>query len=68
MGEAHDWYLDFVDPKYAPADSDLICVFKVEPSEGISMEEAVGRVASESSNGTWTELTTMKPRIRKLSA
>jgi len=68
MGEAHTWYLDFVDTKYVPAESDLICMFRVEPSEGISMEEAVGRVASESSNGTWTEVTTMRPRIRKLSA
>lgn len=68
MGEAHTWYLDFVNTKYIPAESDLICQFRVEPSEGIPMEEAVGRVASESSNGTWTEVTTMKPRIRKLSA
>ncbi|MGQ9513932.1 MAG: type III ribulose-bisphosphate carboxylase [Thermoproteota archaeon] len=66
--EAHTWYLDFVDMNYAPVPSDLICLFRIEPSEGISMEEAMGRVASESSNGTWTELTTMKPRIRKLSA
>jgi ribulose-bisphosphate carboxylase large chain len=68
MGEAHTWYLDFVDASYSPRDSDLLCMFRVEPSEGISMEEAVGRVASESSNGTWTEVTTMRPRIRRLSA
>jgi len=68
MGEAHTWYLDFVNTNYEPAESDLICAFMVEPSEGMPMEEVVGRVASESSNGTWTEVTTMKPRIRKLSA
>jgi ribulose-bisphosphate carboxylase large chain len=32
------------------------------------MKEAAGRVASESSVGTWTEVTTMRPRIRKLMA
>ena len=32
------------------------------------MDEAAGRVASESSVGTWTEVTTMKPRIRRLMA
>jgi len=67
LGEAHDWYLDFVDMNYRPMESDLICLFRVEPSE-VSMEEALGRVASESSNGTWTEVTTMKPEIRRLSA
>ncbi|MFB0569543.1 MAG: hypothetical protein ACETV0_08035, partial [Nitrososphaeria archaeon] len=36
---------------YRPRESDLICLFRVEPSE-VSMEEALGRVASESSNGT----------------
>jgi ribulose-bisphosphate carboxylase large chain len=40
----------------------------VEPAEGISVEEAAARVASESSNGTWTDLPTMSERIRKLSA
>lgn len=32
------------------------------------MEDAAGRVASESSVGTWTEVTTMKARIRRLMA
>lgn len=32
------------------------------------IKEAVGRVASESSNGTWTELTTLKEHIRKIRA
>jgi len=60
-------YLDFVDLKYKPKETDVICTFYVEP-EGISMEEAAGGVAAESSIGTWTELTTIKPYVEKLAA
>jgi len=61
-------YLDFVDWNYQPSKTDLICLFRVTPAHNISFDEAVGRVASESSNGTWTELTTLKPHIRKIRA
>jgi ribulose-bisphosphate carboxylase large chain len=61
-------YLDFIDFKYKPKKTDLICLFRFEPAPGISVEEAVGRIASESSNGTWTELTTLKEHIRKIRA
>jgi ribulose-bisphosphate carboxylase large chain len=61
-------YLDFVDIKYKPKKSDLICLFRFKPAKGISTEEALGRIASESSNGTWTELTTLKEHIRKIRA
>jgi ribulose-bisphosphate carboxylase large chain len=60
-------YLDFVDAKYKPAETDLICTFYVEP-EGISLKEAAGGVAAESSIGTWTELTTTEPYMAKLAA
>ena len=60
-------YVDFVDLKYKPVESDLVCTFYVEPDE-ISMMEAAGGVAAESSVGTWTELTTVKPYVDKLSA
>jgi ribulose-bisphosphate carboxylase large chain len=63
-----EWYHEFVDPNYTPEPEDLICLFRLEPASGYSIEEAAGRVASESSVGTWTELTTMKPRIRRLMA
>ena len=59
-------YLDFVDLNYKPRNSDLICLFRIEPAKGISLKEAAGMVASESSNGTWTELTTLKEHIRKM--
>jgi len=63
-----EWYHDFVNQAYRPTPDDLLCLFKVEPASGFTIEDAAGRVASESSVGTWTEVTTMKPRIRKLMA
>ena len=60
-------YLDFVDLEYKPAETDVICTFYVE-SEGISLKEAAGGVAAESSIGTWTELTTEKPYVERLAA
>lgn len=60
-------YLDFVDLEYVPQDSDLVCFFRVEPRD-ISMKEAAGAVAAESSVGTWTELTTSKSYVDKLAA
>ncbi len=60
-------YVDFVDLKYQPSETDLICKFYVEP-EGVSLEEAAGAVAAESSVGTWTELTTVKPYVNRLAA
>jgi ribulose-bisphosphate carboxylase large chain len=60
-------YLDFMNLDYKPAETDLICTFNVEPN-GISLKEAAGGVAAESSIGTWTELTTTKPYMAKLAA
>jgi ribulose-bisphosphate carboxylase large chain len=60
-------YLDFVDLDYEPKEAELLCTFQVEP-EGLSLKEAAGSVAAESSVGTWTELTTEKPYIKRLAA
>jgi ribulose-bisphosphate carboxylase large chain len=60
-------YLDFVDLTYKSNETDLICTFYVEP-EGISLKEAAGGVAAESSIGTWTELTTEQPYVKRLAA
>lgn len=60
-------YLDFVDLTYQPKETDLLCTFHVEP-EGITLTEAAGGVAAESSVGTWTELTTEMPYIKRLAA
>ena len=60
-------YLDFINLEYLPKSSDLLCSFYVEP-KGISLKEAAGGVAAESSVGTWTELTTEQPYMRDLAA
>jgi ribulose-bisphosphate carboxylase large chain len=60
-------YVDFVDLNYKPKDTDVVCTFYVEP-EGTNINEAAGGVAAESSIGTWTELTTVKPYVEKLAA
>jgi ribulose-bisphosphate carboxylase large chain len=60
-------YVDYVDLDYTPLDTDVLCTFVVEP-EGVSMKEAAGAVAAESSIGTWTELRTVKPYVEKLGA
>ncbi|MFC4245888.1 type III ribulose-bisphosphate carboxylase [Natribaculum luteum] len=49
-------YDDFLDLEYEPSETELVCEFTVEPGEGMSMESAASRVASESSNGTWAAL------------
>jgi len=60
-------YVDYVDLKYAPKETDVVCVLYVEP-KGVNMREAAGGVAAESSIGTWTELTTVKPYVERLAA
>jgi ribulose-bisphosphate carboxylase large chain len=49
-------YEDFLDLSYEPSDTDLVCVFHVEPADDMDMAAVASRVASESSNGTWAEL------------
>ena len=68
MPKKIEWYLEFVDYDYKPSKTDLIVTFYVEPAEGLSFEEVAGRVASESSVGTWTTLAELPERIKSLMA
>jgi ribulose-bisphosphate carboxylase large chain len=63
-----DWYSEFVDLTYEPVQDDLVCLFFFEPAADISREEAAGRIASESSTGTWTTLHALPPRMKDLRA
>lgn len=63
-----DWYQDFVDLKYKPSKTDVVCLFRFEPSHNISRIEAAGRIASESSAGTWTTLTSLPRMMEKVMA
>ena len=56
-----------MDLTYKPKETDLVCTFYVEP-DGLSLKEAAGGVAAESSVGTWTELTTEQPYVKWLAA
>jgi ribulose-bisphosphate carboxylase large chain len=60
--------MSYIDLKYEPDKNDLVCLFRIEPEKGISIKKAAEDVAAESSIGTWTEVKTMTPRIRKLRA
>ena len=63
-----DWYDDFVEIGYSPAKDDLVCLYYFEPAKGISPSEAAGRIASESSAGTWTTLHEIPPMVEKIKA
>ena len=60
-------YKDFVDTKYKPKSTEVVCEFHVEPKR-VKMRYAAGGIAAESSIGTWTEVETMNKRIEKLAA
>ena len=53
----------FVDFDYTPKEDDIVCLFKITPAKGKTLEEAANHVAAESSIGTWTEVKTMNEEI-----
>nr|VDD89153.1 RuBisCO long chain, Form III-b [uncultured archaeon] len=59
--------MEFVNLKYKPKSSDLVCLFRVEPNK-VSMKEAAKNIALESSTGTWAELKTEQKYMQKLAA
>lgn len=60
--------MSYIDLDYKPSEDDLICLFRLEPSKGVSIRQVAENVAAESSIGTWVTVSTMKPRIKKLGA
>ncbi len=60
--------MGYVDLSYRPGKNDLVCEFRVEPANSISIRKAAGAVAGESSVGTWTDVNTSKPYIKRLAA
>ena len=65
MGSA---YTGFYNRNYKPTSNDLVCSFYVEPARGKTIRKVAEDVAGESSVGTWTEVSTMSPRIKKMGA
>ena len=43
-------------PDYEPKDTDVICVFRITPQDGVEPEEAAAAVAGESSTRSWVRL------------
>jgi ribulose-bisphosphate carboxylase large chain len=56
-------YESFIDLKYRPKKTDLICQFKILPAKGFTFREVASMTAGESSVGTWTEVETMNKEI-----
>ena len=62
-----EWYDDFVDAKHTPGPRDVIALFRYEPDRAITTKEALGRIASESSVGTWTTGSRSRTSISEMS-
>jgi len=54
--------LEYINLKYKPKKTDLVCEYHVDPNK-ISFAEACENIAAESSIGTWTTIATMNKRI-----
>lgn len=63
-----DWYDEFVKKSYKPKSSDTVVLYRYTPRKGLTTREAIGRMASESSAGTWTTLARMPKMAEKLRA
>jgi ribulose-bisphosphate carboxylase large chain len=58
-------YESFIDLKYKPKPTDVICQFKITPAKGYTFREVCSITAGESSVGTWTEVKTINKRTQK---
>ncbi len=68
MGKKIEWYHEFINKKHKHKKNDVRVLFYYEAAPGISQEDAIGRVASESSSGTWTTLTNLPKLLPKVKA
>ena len=46
--------MGYYDADYEPKETDVVCVFRITPQEGVDPIEAAAAVAGESSTATWT--------------
>ncbi|MDD5148237.1 MAG: type III ribulose-bisphosphate carboxylase [Candidatus ainarchaeum sp.] len=61
-------YSGYIDLSYSPSNADLVAEFLLEQGRGVSFSEAAQAIASESSIGTWTGISTMRPGISEMLA
>ncbi|MFH1294689.1 MAG: ribulose-bisphosphate carboxylase large subunit, partial [Candidatus Aenigmatarchaeota archaeon] len=60
--------MGYVDLKYRPSQDDLVCLYRIKSAHGYTVTEVADHVAGESSTGTWTDVSTMEPGVKKLGA
>ncbi|UCG94961.1 MAG: type III ribulose-bisphosphate carboxylase [archaeon] len=62
--------MGYTNLRYKPSKKDLVCLFRIEPNhrEHVPYGKAAEMIAGESSIGTWTDVKTMNPRIRRMGA
>src|ERR1700733_1052565 len=53
--------MGYWDADYAPADTDIICLFRITPHDAVDPIEAAAAVAGESSPATWPVVWTDRP-------
>jgi ribulose-bisphosphate carboxylase large chain len=58
-------YDSFIDLKYKPKKTDVLCQFKITPAKGYSFREVCSITAGESSVGTWTDISTVNKKTQK---
>lgn len=46
--------MGYWEPDYVPKDTDVVCLFRITPQDGVDPVEAAAAVAGESSTATWT--------------
>jgi ribulose-bisphosphate carboxylase large chain len=68
LGKKVEWYHDFINRKYKPKRTDLKVLYYFEPAKGVTKDDAIGRIASESSTGTWTTLHELPKRMKDIMA
>jgi ribulose-bisphosphate carboxylase large chain len=56
----------YVNLKYKPGPKDVVVQYRIDPIKKFSLRAAAVNTASESSIGTWTEVTTYKERLKNL--
>jgi ribulose-bisphosphate carboxylase large chain len=57
-------YDSFIDLKYKPKSTDILCQFKITPAKGYNFREVCSITAGESSVGTWTEISTVNKKTQ----
>jgi ribulose-bisphosphate carboxylase large chain len=58
-------YESFIDLKYKPKSTDVLCQFKIIPAKGYSFREVCSITAGESSVGTWTDISTINKKTQE---